>query len=131
MKAVLLGLPLPEDQERDDSWAADLRVAGGEEFQVNAAEITDEEIAKIEEVAADQIKESATEYYRRLFREYVDARRGLGENVGNITYIKFVEKVAKTEKGLRERFGCKQVIFRVHVRDKQVALIPIKVVDKQ
>ncbi len=28
MKAVLLGLPLPEDQERDDSWASDLRIEG-------------------------------------------------------------------------------------------------------
>ena len=53
----------------------------------------------------------------------------LGENTANITYIKFVEKIAKTEKSLREKYNSKQVIFKVATKDKQVVLVPLKVVD--
>ena len=134
MKAVLLGLPLPEDQERDDSWAANLRI---EEDSRGAAgtvldEDTGEEIeaqAELAEVKADGIKESATEYYRRLFREYTEAKQKLGEDTSKITYIKFVEKIAKTEKALREKYGVKQVLLRVETKDTQVVLVPLKVVD--
>jgi len=127
MKAVLLGQPLPEDQERDDSWAANLKVEG--EMPPLSAEISDGE-SELEEITSDKVGESATDYYRRLFKEYVSARESLGENVSNITYIKFVEKIAKTEKSLREKHNCKQILFRVETKDKQVVLVPIKVVDE-
>lgn len=140
MKAVLLGQPLPEDQERDDSWAANIQVVGdfdgpatevpeGSSEATEIAEDTDDLPAEIEEINAKDITESATEYYRRLFREYVEARQALGEETGSITYIKFVEKIAKTEKSLREKFGTRQVLFKVVQKDKRVVLLPIKVVD--
>lgn len=140
MKCVLLGQPLPEDAERDDSWADNLRIAGegiksagpslggpgtGEPAVV-PTHITPEEI---EEVKAADFKESATDYFQRLFKEYVAAKEALGENTANITYIKFVEKIAKTEKSLREKYNSKQVIFKVATKDKQVVLVPLKVVD--
>lgn len=142
MKAVLLGQPLPEDQERDDSWAANIQVVGDfaqpatpEDTETDegqgliATEDTGELPQEIEEMKASEITESATEYYRRLFKEYVDARKTAGEDTGSITYIKFVEKIAKTEKSLREKFGTRQVLFKVVQKDKQVVLLPIKVVD--
>ena len=133
MKAVLLGQPLPEDVERDDSWAENLQVEG-EQPMLDSAEITGDNIgeaSEIEEITADQVKESATEYYRRLYKEYLDARSAAGEDVSSITYIKFVEKIAKTEKGLREKFECKQVLFKVVTKNKDVVLIPIKVLEKK
>jgi len=153
MKAVLLGLPLPEDQERDDSWAENLRVEGGgaerpaptrpapaagPAASTPAAAAMEEELSEehhvvhseeIEEIKAGEVKETATEYYRRLFKEYVAAKQGIGEDVSKITYIKFVEKIAKTEKSLREKYDCKQLHFRVHKKDNQVVLVPLKVID--
>jgi hypothetical protein len=127
MKAVLLGLPLPEDIERDDSWASSLRVEG----ESVVGELTTETSpdVPVDEVKASEVKESANEYYRRVFKEYVDAKSKLGEDTSKITYIKFVEKIAKTEKSMRERLGCKQVHFSVQVKDNQVILHPIKVID--
>jgi hypothetical protein len=133
MKAVLLGLPLPEDQERDDSWASNLRIEGetGTDSSPPLDEETGEELetqAELGEVKADGIKESATEYYRRLFREYTQAKQKLGEDTSKITYIKFVEKIAKTEKALREKYEVKQILLRVETKDTQVVLVPLKVV---
>jgi hypothetical protein len=133
MKAVLLGLPLPEDQERDDSWASNLRIEGeaGETSSPPVDEETGEELetqAELGEVNSDGIKESATEYYRRLFREYTQAKQKLGEDTSKITYIKFVEKIAKTEKALREKYEVKQILLRVETKDTQVVLVPLKVV---
>jgi hypothetical protein len=134
MKAVLLGLPLPEDQERDDSWAANLRIEG--EGPVEPEEGVEEDTgellatrAELGEVAADSVKESATEYYRRLFREYTEAKRRLGEETNKITYIKFVEKIAKTEKALRSKYEVKQILLKVETKDNQVVLVPLKVVE--
>jgi hypothetical protein len=125
MKAVLLGLPLPEDQERDDSWASNLRVEG----ESLPAAVAPSEGPAIEEISASQLNETATEYYRRLFKEYISAKEKVGEDTSKITYIKFVEKVAKTEKALRERFDAKQIVLRVQTKERQVVLVPLKVVD--
>lgn len=127
MKAVLLGQPLPEDQERDESWAANLRIEG--EIPSIADEIS-EAALELEEITSDEVRESATDYYHRLFKEYVAARKVVGESVSGITYAKFVEKIARTEKNLREKYNCQQILFRVEIKNKQVVLVPIKVVDK-
>lgn len=133
MKAVLLGLPLPEDQERDDSWASNLRIEGESDAETSlppdeeSGELVETQ-ADLAEVRADSIKESATEYYRRLFREYTEAKQKLGEDTSKITYIKFVEKIAKTEKALREKYDVKQILLRVETKDTQVVLVPLKVV---
>ncbi|MBM4355414.1 MAG: hypothetical protein FJ109_16780 [Deltaproteobacteria bacterium] len=128
MKAVLLGQPLPEDLEQDGSWAENLRI------ESDVATVADspggDSQSPLEEITSDRIKESATEYYRRVYREYLDARKSTGEDVSGITYIKFVEKIARTEKSLRDRFGCKQILFRVEIKDRQVVLVPIRVVEK-
>jgi len=140
MKCVLLGLPLPEDAERDDSWADNLRIAGegikpagpplggaGDSGPAHTpTHVTPDEI---EEIKSADFKESATDYFQRLFKEYVAAKQALGEDTANITYIKFVEKIAKTEKSLREKYDTKQVIFKVETKDKQVVLVPLKVVE--
>ncbi len=130
MKAVLLGQPLPEDLEQDGSWAENLRIES--DFAAAPAatgETTDE--APVEQISADEVKESATEYYRRIYKNYLDARKSAGEDISGITYIKFVEKIARTEKSLRDKFGCKQVLFRVEIKDKQVVLVPVRVVESK
>jgi hypothetical protein len=130
MKAVLLGQPLPEDVEQQDGWSGDLRIAGAYESEAGGMDIPDGETPEvIDELPASKVTESATDYYKRIFREYVDARTAAGLDTSKVTYIRFVEKIAKTEMALRERYGCKQVIFKVVRKDAQVSLIPVKIVE--
>jgi len=126
MKAVLLGLPLPEDQELEDTWAEPLRVAGEASLDGEATGIT---TGEIEEISSADVKESKPEYYRRLFKEYLEAKGNIGEDVTKITYIGFVEKVARIEKSLKDKFEVELVLFRVVEKEKQVVLVPIKVLD--
>ena len=122
MKAILLGEPLPEEEETDNSWR--------EELEVEAHELEASRgggLASIESISQAEISETKTEYYRRLFVEYVEARKSLGLDVAAVTYVRLIEKVARNEKALRDRYGCKQVLFRVELKENQVALIPIKV----
>jgi hypothetical protein len=130
MKAVLLGQPLPEDVEAAANWGVDIR-GDSEELLAEVAQPAESAsgASAIETIAAAEVKESVTDYYRRLFKEYCDARQANGEDVSAITYVKFVEKLARTEKSLRDKYSCKQIRFRVEKKDKQIVLVPIKVLD--
>lgn len=126
MKRVLLGQPLPEDQELESSWGATLAMRGMDAL----SEDTDEGLSgpeAMEEVDPSAVPSSPTEYYHRLFREYVDARRKTGAAIDGITYVKFVEKAARVEKGLRDRTGAARIVLRVEVKDGQVVLVPMRV----
>lgn len=127
MRAVLLGEPLPEDQEMDQSWAEGLVVVGGD-LSDDVDEETGESLkGKPETLKEADLKESRTEYYQRVYREFLDARRKLGEDISAITFTSFVDRLVRTEKSLRERYECKTVRFRVEVKGRQVALIPIRI----
>ena len=129
MRAVLLGEPLPEDQETDQSWAAGLVVVGGDSPD-EVDEETGETIAEeTETVREKDLKETRTEYYQRVYKEFLAAKRELGEDTSAITFTSFVDRLVRTEKSLKERFGCKSVRFRVELKNKQVALIPIKITE--
>ena len=127
MRAVLLGEPLPEDQEMDQSWAEGLVVIGGDSTDDVDEETGEHLTIDGEAVKEADLKESRTEYYQRVYREFLDARRKLGEDISAITFTGFVDRLVRTEKGLRERYECKAVRFRVEVKGKQVALIPIRI----
>jgi hypothetical protein len=79
--------------------------------------------------STELLAEPAESYYRRLYREYLDARRRVGdaEHVERITYPAFVEKLARNERRLKEKLGCRNVRFEVAVREQQVLLTPIPI----
>ncbi|MFH1531555.1 MAG: MXAN_5187 C-terminal domain-containing protein [Pseudomonadota bacterium] len=129
MRAVLLGEPLPEDQETDESWAAGLIVVGGDGPDDVDEETGESLKAEPEIVKEKDLKETRTEYYQRVYKEFLDAKRQLGEDISTITFTSFVDRLVRTEKGLRERFGCKSVRFRVELKNKQVALIPLRIIE--
>lgn len=79
------------------------------------------------ERARELLAEPAEAYYRRLFRQYVDARRSVGEPVDRITYPAFVEKLARNERRLKDRLGCRNVRFEVALKGQQVVLTPIPI----
>ena len=127
MRAVLLGEPLPEDKETDQSWAAGLIVVG-DDGPDGIDEDTGESLqVEPETLREKDLKESRTEYYQRIYKEFLAAKRTLGEDISAITFASFVDRLVRTEKSLKDRFGCKSVRFRVELKNKQVALIPLRI----
>lgn len=69
--------------------------------------------------------EPAESYYRRVYSEFIQGRRESGE--GAISYVRFVEKVVRQERVLRNQLACRMVRFRVVQRDDGPALLPVKI----
>jgi HAMP domain-containing protein len=69
--------------------------------------------------------EPAPSYYARVFREYVEAKKQLGERVDHITQDKFVEKLRSNEAALAKKYGVGAVRFQVTVSGNQVSLRPV------
>lgn len=63
-------------------------------------------------------------YYRRLFREYIEAKRTLGDPVDHITEANFVERIRGSEGEMREKHG-KSVRYRIETRGREVILIAV------
>ena len=69
--------------------------------------------------------EPAESYYRRIYSEFTQQRKGAGEEA--ISYVRFVEKVVRQERVLRNQLSCRMVRFRVVQRDDGPALLPVKI----
>ncbi|MBI2894783.1 MAG: methyl-accepting chemotaxis protein [Deltaproteobacteria bacterium] len=69
--------------------------------------------------------EAPAAYYARVFKEYVDAKKQLGERVEHITQDKFLEKLRSNEQALAKKYGVGSVRFQVTVSGGQVSLRPV------
>ncbi len=74
--------------------------------------------------AARLHNEPATTYYQRLYNEYIQAKRSIGDPVDHITNDMFIQRIQANEKETSERDG-KPVRFRVEVHGREVRLIPV------
>jgi hypothetical protein len=83
-----------------------------------------EEGAVAPEVARSLATEPAGEYYARLFREYLAAKREIGEPVEHITEQAFVAHIQQNETQTAQRVG-RPVRYQVRVRDAGVVLVAI------
>jgi hypothetical protein len=68
------------------------------------------------------------EYYRQVYKDFVSIKRQCGENVSNLTFERFAEKLNKNRDALVARYGCKSVKFQVYIKDGKAALkaTPVK-----
>ncbi|HLV67908.1 MAG TPA: MXAN_5187 C-terminal domain-containing protein [Polyangiaceae bacterium] len=73
------------------------------------------------EAAAALAAEAAEAYYDRLFREYVAAKRRVGEPVDHITRESFRERIRESEEEMAARHG-RPVRFQVELRNESVVL---------
>jgi hypothetical protein len=71
--------------------------------------------------------EPEPDYYRRIYGEYIAARKGLGEKVDGVTFEGFVAKLRLNEANLKKKYGSRAVRFRVQARDGQVTLKPVPI----
>src|SRR5690606_28692683 len=75
-------------------------------------------------VAAALAAEPSDQYYRRVFDEYLRAKRKLGDPVDHIGYDAFVERIRGSEQQLSQKHG-RPVRYQVQLRDDAVVLIAV------
>jgi hypothetical protein len=68
--------------------------------------------------------EPADAYYARLYREYISAKRGLGDPVDHITREAFVARIRATEQEMSQKYG-RPVRCQVQLRDAGIVLIAV------
>jgi hypothetical protein len=118
MLARLLGRPEPGEEEYDEE---------GNVIQRDRLTF-DTELSDRDTEAVALAQEPEPDYYKRLFHEYIDAREQAGENVEGVTFDSFVTKLRVNEAGLKKRYQCSAVRFRVVSKDGKVTLKPVPIV---
>lgn len=68
--------------------------------------------------------EPADAYYQRLYNEYIQAKRSIGDAVDHITKDVFVQRIQSNEQDTSQRQG-KPVRFRVELQGREVKLIAV------
>jgi hypothetical protein len=72
-------------------------------------------------IRASLAAEPADRYYRRLYQEYIGAKRQLGDPVDHITFDAFVTRIRASEQQMSEKHG-RPVRFQVQLKDGAVVL---------
>jgi hypothetical protein len=65
------------------------------------------------------------EDFRRVYAQYVEARRKNGESTAGITYETLAKSLAQTKEKLRDRTAGKKIDFEVAVKDGKTILKPV------
>jgi hypothetical protein len=118
MLARLLGRPEPGEEEFDDDGNPILQ--GRVEFEDgDAAPAADPDLAAL-------AQESEPDYYKRVYTEYLAARRTTG-NPDEVSFENFIAKLKVNEGKLRAQYQCRAVRFRVLVHDGKVTLKPVPI----
>jgi hypothetical protein len=102
----------PAASDFQDALAVDERSVSAPSNSVDAA------------LVASLRSESENSYYGRLFREYIAAKRSLGDPIDHITEANFVGRIRNSEGEMREKHG-KPVRYRVETRGREVILIAV------
>jgi hypothetical protein len=72
-------------------------------------------------------QESEPIYYARIFNEYVAALRSQGKPTKGITVQAFTAKLRLIEGGLKQKWKCRMVRFKVNVQGEHATLKPIAI----
>jgi hypothetical protein len=70
------------------------------------------------------VSEPADQYYARLYNEYITAKRGLGEQVDQITPDVFKQRIQSMEQDMLQKHG-KPVRYQVQVNGREVQLLAV------
>lgn len=68
-------------------------------------------------------------YFREIYDEFIAIKRSCGESTDNVTFERFVTKLKKNRQSLIDRYNCKDVRFRVYIKDGKAALKATPVTD--
>lgn len=121
MMARLLGRPEPGEEEFDDEGNPIIpgRVEFDEETEKTSSGSVDPELAAL-------AREPEPDYYKRVYTEYVEARRASG-SPDEVSFEGFITKLRVNEGKLKGQHNCKAVRFRVVTKDGKVTLKPVPI----
>jgi hypothetical protein len=119
MLARLLGRPEPGEEEFDDD--GNQIIQGRVEFDEGdgTASAPDPDLAAL-------AQESEPDYYKRVYTEYLSARKASG-NPDEVSFENFIAKLKVNEGKLRAQHQCRAVRFRVVMKDGKVTLKPVPI----
>jgi type II secretory pathway pseudopilin PulG len=120
MLARLLGRPEPGEEEFDEE--GNPIIQGRVEFEDGdgaAAGAPDPDLAAL-------AQESEPDYYKRVYTEYLAARRQTG-HPDEVSFENFIAKLKVNEGKLRAQHQCRAVRFRVVMKDGKVTLKPVPI----
>jgi hypothetical protein len=118
MLARLLGRPEPGEEEFDEE--GNPIIPGRVEFEEGEEKPQqDPELAKL-------AQESEPDYYKRVFTEYVAARKATG-HPDDVSFENFIAKLKVNEGKLKAQYNCRAVRFRVVTKDDKVTLKPVPI----
>jgi len=118
MLARLLGRPEPGEEEFDEE--GNPIIPGRVEFDEG-----EERPAPDPDLAA-LAQESEPDYYKRVYTEYVAARRQTGAP-DEVSFENFIAKLKVNEGKLKAQYNCRAVRFRVVTKDGKVSLKPVPI----
>jgi hypothetical protein len=121
MLARLLGRPEPGEEEFDEEGNPIIlgRVEFDEGDGSNAPPAVDADIAAL-------AQESEPDYYKRVYTEYLAARKATG-NPDEVSFENFIAKLKVNEGKLKAQYQCRAVRFRVITKDGKVTLKPVPI----
>lgn len=122
--ARLLGRPEPGEEAFDEN--GNPIIPGKVDFEEPpesadgaAAPAPDPELAAL-------AQEPEPDYYKRLFTEYVAARKQTG-SPDDVSFESFIAKLRVNEGKLKAQYQCRAVRFRVVLKDGKVSLKPVPI----
>jgi len=120
MLARLLGRPEPGEEEFDEE---------GNPIVPGRVEFDESEAAKpggVDPDIAALAQESEPDYYKRVYTEYVAAKRASGKP-DEVSFENFIAKLKVNEGKLKAQYNCRAVRFRVVTKDGKVTLKPVPI----
>jgi hypothetical protein len=121
MLARLLGRPEPGEEAFDEN--GNPIIPGKVDFEDAGEEAPapspDADLAAL-------AQEPEPDYYKRVFTEYVAARRETG-SPDDVSFESFIAKLRVNEGKLKAQYNCRAVRFRVVMKDGKVTLKPVPI----
>lgn len=118
MLARLLGRPEPGEEEFDED--GNPIIQGRVEFdEGDGPPAPDPDLAAL-------AQESEPDYYKRVYTEYLAARRASG-HPDEVSFENFIAKLKVNEGKLKAQYQCRAVRFRVVMKDGKVTLKPVPI----
>lgn len=123
MLARLLGRPEPGEEEFDDD--GNPIIPGRVEFDEGEAG-EGASVPAVDPDIAALAQESEPDYYKRIYTEYLAAKRASGKP-DDVSFENFIAKLKVNEGKLKAQYQCRAVRFRVVTKDGKVTLKPVPI----
>ena len=124
---VMLARLLGREEPNEEAVEEEEEEAAGKRWKADLMSIDNTEGTASPAAVAALAQESEAAYYPRLFNEYVNALRALGQPSGGLSVQAFMAKLSLAEAGLREKWECKSVRYQLVNQGGEIWFKPVKI----